>query len=109
VIEKRRELQRTKTHKVSLVEALIHTIFDTTDKLSLEWNNVNRIVDQRRQESGNMLQWNEPKKPLMLTYQPSTNAPQMRQLQFTPTTRGIPLDLEDNALRMSIPDNRIQK
>ena len=85
------------------MEELIHTVFDTTDKLALEWNHANKIVDQRRQESNNMLGWNEPKKPLMLTYQ-TQQIP--RQLPFTQHKRQV--DTTDASLA-SIPDNRVFK
>jgi len=109
VIEKRRQLQQKKTYKVSFIEALIHTVFDTTDRVSLEWNNVHRIMDERSQET-KMLKWNGgAKQPLMLTYQPNQPLTQVRQLHYAPPNSRQSQELQDIALLASIPDNRIQK
>lgn len=51
IVQTRRRLQQQKNYKVSLTEALVHTVFDTVDRLSLEWQNVNKIIDQRREQS----------------------------------------------------------
>jgi hypothetical protein len=51
IVQTRRRLQQQKNYKVSFTEALVHTVFDTVDRLSLEWQNVNKIIDQRREQS----------------------------------------------------------
>ncbi|KAL0482518.1 hypothetical protein AKO1_014416 [Acrasis kona] len=104
VIEKRRQLQETKPYKVTFTEALIHTLFDTTDKISNEWRNVNQIIDQRKNQGNNMLTYT-PKQPLMLTYKP-TNHPRQVVTSIAPN---FEQGENDPTLIASIPDNRIQK
>ena len=58
------------------MEALIHTVFDAGDTVALEWNHMNQIVDQRRQENYVKMIQSGQQEPLMLSYTPGTQSRQ---------------------------------
>jgi len=117
IIETRRRLQANRRTPVSLTEAIIHTAFDTVDKVSNEWNKISFIIDQRMNQQPAMLtfvdQVNKTRPQLMPPSSPlalPSSQPMFQAATIKPLPRhtdNMTIHKTSDPMLASIPDHSL--